>query len=610
MNKEFVGINGGYFKFQGRFFFPVGVNYLSSIHDCRMWREWDPVELSADFAKMKQLGINTARIFFFWNDLEPRPGKYNSLILSRFAAIVKLAKKNQILLHPSLLNGTLAAPQWTPAWAIGKSIYSGEMIARLGRLAQWLVKRFKDEPQIFAWDVSNEPAYWEEPKDPEWSAHWVRKIITAIRAVDKNHLVTVGLDQHNINGESRFEVEPTVSCQDFVCTHTYLRLLADNEGALAFRSTYFHGYAVKFSRMKKPVLLQEFGLSTGANSEQEQKCFYEMALYSSLLNGAAGVLPWSWRDELRCDRHPYNQRFPMSRYGIIRLDGVPKPAAFAMRKFGRLIRDFSAIVQDQAQVAIVLPPNIYNVEVSKWVFNAFILSKMAGLDPEIIRAGENISGYKLLVLPNFFGHKYTLLDEFEDFVKKGGTIYCSLGPGYIPLRRLEKFVKEILGLELSSSPINDPENKKITVTFFPRKLTLKYESPRKVCYHPFIKGSGKVLASDSSGKPALILNHRGRGTVISSILPLENFLANKPLVYEKGDETYRIYGYAAELAGVNSFCQCLSPYIEIGGFRGGNRPITLAINHTDKNISTIIIKKGKEIPINFLPFEIKMLGQE
>ncbi len=612
MSESFFRIKNNYFQYNDKFFYPVGVNYITSKHDCRMWREWEPDELDKDFSHMKNLGINVVRLFLFWQDLEPKPGEYNDEILDRFAKVVKIAKKNEIFLHPSILNGTLAAPGWHPIWSIGKSIYSEEMIEKATKIVKWIVKRFKNETQIFAWDLSNEPSAWEEPRDPEWSKNWVKSLLKAIKDVDGNHLVTVGLEQDNITGSSRFEFESTVSYQDFISMHTYPLLQAKGESVLDFRNTYFHAYAINFSQLGKPVLLQEFGLSTGDNSENEQGGFYEMVLYSSLINGAAGVLPWSWKDELRCDRHPYNQRFPMSRYGIIRLDDTEKLAVSKIKKFQKFISNFTNFSPYEKKVAILLPPNIYNYEVSKWVFNCFILAKMSGMNPCIIRdCGDNIFKYNVLILPNFFSHNYTVLNSLRNFIKKGGSIFCSLGPGYIPIKKLDDFCKEVLGIEFSSEISQIKDTEKITMLqsapSLLKDLTFEYSLTSTLPYHPSLNINGIILANDSKNRPALILKEHENSLVLTSLLPIEYFLSNQPNIYEKGDMTYKIYEYLAELTGVKDSPRCQNPFVEIGMLKNKDRRVIVAINHLNQQISTNIEIDKREISLNFLPYEAKVI---
>ena len=620
-----------YFRIKDKFFFPVGVNYLPSGHDCRMWREWDPEEIERDFRKMARLGINTVRIILLWPDFEPEPGRYDREAIGRLEEIVEIAKRNGIKLLPTLVTGDLAGVKWVPSWAIGKSIYSAEIIERQCGLVRKIVGRFKDEPVIFAWDLSNEPAYWEEPSDSQWAAGWTRSLAETIRKVDRNHPITVGLDQHNINGESRFRIEPVAPYLDFFSIHTYPKFLPQGEFPLSFRGTYFPAYCIRFCQMEKPVLLEEFGLSSGTFSEEEVGAYYEVVMFSALMNGGAGVMSWSWSDETRSDRYPYDERFPMTCYGITRADGTEKPAAFRMRDFSRVVRDISPFEVREGEVGLLLPTNVYNPDVGRATFNCFVICKMAGLSPKIVRKGEGLRTFKLLVVPFLFSHKYTT-DDIRDFIETGGTVLCSLGPGYVPLRKLNQFLREALKLEVEPKASQvEGELTLRTSSALPsgvRNLTLCYDAEEGIAYHPVKRTGGDVLAEDSQGNPAIVYSKCGGGRAITSVLPLEHLLASKAYAYERGDETYRIYRYGAELAGLETPLVVESPFVEVGALVSEGGELLVFVNHLSKAVSTgarthfrgfclreIYRGEGKRMKIgadgkfklNLAPYETKIL---
>ncbi len=597
MNVKFTAIKENYFQYGGKFYFPVGVNYIPSSHDWRMWSEWDPEEIKRDFRHMKNLGINIVRVFLLWSDFEPEPGKYDERSLREFAVLIDMAKENGLKLIPTLV-GDAAGIKWVPIWAVGKSIYSKEIVEGQCALFKEIAKRCMDEVQILAWDLSNEPAYWEEPKRTDDATNWVGSLAQAIREVDENHLVTVGLDQHNvaggpdeykITGRTLFEVEPVVPYMDFISIHVYPLLLAPGEGSLDFRGTYFPAYAIKFCQLGKPVLLEEFGLSSGTVPEEEMAKHYEAVMFSSLINGAAGILSWSWIDELRCDRSPYNRRLPMSRYGIVRVDGTEKPAALKMREFAELVGSFSLIRLERSESALVLPTNIYNSEVGRGTFNSFILGKIAGLDSDIISEYEDLSRFKLLILPFFLSHKYIFLDKIRTFIENGGVAFCSLGPGYIPIKSLEDFLEEVLGIKVDPhvQPLEEQETLAVLQDTPPltKGDAFRYSDIKTIVYHPLIKTAGSVLAVDSRNKPALILNKYGNGCALTSILPIEYCLSNKPRVYEAGDQTYKIYEYLASLAGIKKFAKSQNPYVEVGTLRDKENCVVVVVNHLNRSLS-------------------------
>jgi beta-galactosidase GanA len=66
-----------YFTREGRAFLPTGAHWVPAKAALDWPIQWDPTEIEADFAKMRDLRFNTMRFDLFWAWFEPRPGSYN-----------------------------------------------------------------------------------------------------------------------------------------------------------------------------------------------------------------------------------------------------------------------------------------------------------------------------------------------------------------------------------------------------------------------------------------------------------------------------------------------------------------------------------------------------
>lgn len=62
--------------------------------------------------------------------------------------------------------------------------------------------------------------------------------------------------------------------------------------------------------------------------------------------------------------------------------------------------------------------------------------------------------------------------------------------------------------------------------------------------------SGKVIAVDQDGNPTLVSNTLGSGKTLLSAYPLEHYLSVVPAVFDKSEETHRIYAAFRDWAGV------------------------------------------------------------
>ena len=100
-----VSITGNYFSRAGRRFMPIGAHWVPAKTGLQWPLRWDEPDITADFAKMKDLGFNTVRFDLFWAWFEPRPGAYNPEAFSQFDTLVRLAHEFEIYLHPTLFIG-------------------------------------------------------------------------------------------------------------------------------------------------------------------------------------------------------------------------------------------------------------------------------------------------------------------------------------------------------------------------------------------------------------------------------------------------------------------------------------------------------------------------
>jgi hypothetical protein len=179
------------------------------------WREeWRKV--AADFAEIKALGANAVRVHLQLANFMNSADQPNAENLERLGELLSLAERTGLYLD---LTGLACyhkrdVPTWYDA---------------LDRSARWDVQaRFwravaeacKDSPAVFCYDLMNEPILpGEKKKETEWltgelggkyfvqrialdlagqtrievARDWVKKLAGAIREVDKQHMITVGV---------------------------------------------------------------------------------------------------------------------------------------------------------------------------------------------------------------------------------------------------------------------------------------------------------------------------------------------------------------------------------------------------------------------------------
>ncbi len=98
-----VQLDGNYFTRDGQRFLVLGAHWVPAKAAMQWPLQWDPQDIEADFAQMARMGFNTVRLDLMWAWFEPRPGDYNPEAFAQFDALLALAHKYHIYLHPSLV---------------------------------------------------------------------------------------------------------------------------------------------------------------------------------------------------------------------------------------------------------------------------------------------------------------------------------------------------------------------------------------------------------------------------------------------------------------------------------------------------------------------------
>jgi hypothetical protein len=246
--------------------------------------EWDTVV--ADFREMKALGGNVVRIHLQVGRFLAAADKPNAENLRRLARLVRLAEDTGLYLDVTGLGCYHKAE--VPAW------YDA-----LDEAARWDVQaRFwkeiaavcKGSPAIFCYDLMNEPVIGGADPEKDWlpgkplggkhfvqritvnpkgrsnteiAAAWVAKLAAAIRSVDDQHLITVGVipwAQVFKGAKPLFYAPEVCGPLDFVSVHFYPKA-GDVEESLA---------ALKVYDVGKPLVVEEiFPLHAGVEETEE-----------------------------------------------------------------------------------------------------------------------------------------------------------------------------------------------------------------------------------------------------------------------------------------------------------------------------------------------------
>ncbi|MBX3413738.1 MAG: cellulase family glycosylhydrolase [Pirellulales bacterium] len=233
----------------GQPFVPWGFNYDHDeqgrlIED--YWvEEWPKIE--ADFAEMRALGANVVRVHLQLARFLDGPDRPSDAALRQLARLVRLAEQQRMYLDITGLGCYHRAD--VPAWY--DDLSEAERWQAQAVFWRAVARTCAASPAIFCYDLMNEPVVpgqggrrqdWlgpafagkhfvqfitRETRDRprvEVARAWTRHLVSAIREVDGEHLITVGLVPWSLDrpgltsGFTPREIAPEI---DFVSVHLY-----------------------------------------------------------------------------------------------------------------------------------------------------------------------------------------------------------------------------------------------------------------------------------------------------------------------------------------------------------------------------------------------------
>lgn len=137
---------------------------------------------------------------------------------------------------------------------------------------------YKDEPSIMAWQICNEPRPFAKENAPKF-AGWLSKTARLIKRLDNNHLVSTGSEgiygcESNEHTCEFIHGDPNI---DYMTIHIWplnwgwaSRKTPDNdiEKACLKADEYIELHAEMSRRIKKPLVIEEFGFCRRNNSNE------------------------------------------------------------------------------------------------------------------------------------------------------------------------------------------------------------------------------------------------------------------------------------------------------------------------------------------------------
>lgn len=339
----FVTVGPDGFTLAGRPYFPLTVNYGLSIRMMGedLWpcpspayrehevhpptREGDLRDLRADMALIKEMGFNSVRLGFGAH----RDPEGCILAVSdwSFDTITCLSDGGRYERYLQALDTAMDAV----ADAGLKAVVLLEIDPDEKHTEEHFIRiaeHFKQDPTILAYDLFNEPLYFDEAHRPKSE---VRRITRHWRAIMSEHapdqLYTIGL----VGLREVFSWDPAVIDADFLSFHPY-----EHEPGQVLSEMHWYREHVKL-----PWIIGETGVPADNDSVpyEEQSTFARSTMQQALACGAAGYSWWQYKDVSWAKFHS-NFMGVLARGGTTRtatgdhqVEGIRKPVWEVFRSF-------------------------------------------------------------------------------------------------------------------------------------------------------------------------------------------------------------------------------------------------------------------------------------
>lgn len=321
---------------------PVGFNYVpaNAINQLEMWQadSFDPVTIDRELGWARKYRFNTVRVFLhnlLWD-------QDSEGLLRRMDQFLAIADKHKIKVMFVLLDDV-----WDPEPRLGKQrepipfTHNSGWVQAPGKAilgnydaqqtlkpyVQGVMRRFANDPRVYAWDIYNEPgndnssSYPNELKEKKTFSLQMMKLVFAwAREVNPSQPLTVGVWKVDITDKATGEQMPltlldpisrlAVEASDFISIHNY-----NSVGKFSEINRYF-------SQFGRPVICTEY-LARGGNNLADTLPEFAAkdigAMHWGWVSGKSQTIyPWSSFTKVAFTREP-----ELWHHDFLRPDGSP-----------------------------------------------------------------------------------------------------------------------------------------------------------------------------------------------------------------------------------------------------------------------------------------------
>ncbi|MFJ4436675.1 cellulase family glycosylhydrolase [Streptomyces sp. NPDC088923] len=579
----------------------IGANFWSRTGGPLMWRSYDPAVIEQELAVLAEHGLDLTRSFFYWPDLMPTADALDEKTLEHFADFLDQHSAAGMRTIPTLVIGHMSGENWDPSWRHGRDLYGDVfMVGRQAWMGRELARRFGAHPAVAGWLVSNEMPIYGDPVDRgnDTTDHthvtaWAQLVVDGLRAGGATQPVSLGDGAWGVEVTGRdngFRVRELAPLVDFMGPHVY-RMETDR-----VRQHLNAAYICELLDFTdKPVIMEEFGVTTDFVSEENAGHYYRQLLHNTLLAGASGWIAWNNTDyDDIHEQPPYSHHAFELHFGITDAAGKPKAPLRELRDFRAVLDrvELPKLRRPDAKAALVVSSYLekqYPFTMpadAQLVFDTarqgYVAAREADLAVGFAREADGVPedcalylapSVKQLLSPTW--HQFTRLAE------GGATVYVSYCSGTHDTQRGPWWagVDKLFGVrhQLRYGQVTPIEDETVTFTFaedfggiaagtelsFPAAGTINSRA-----FLPVEPDGAEVVATDAHGRPALLRRRIGTGSLVLCTYPVEHMAADR--MGANPEDTHRLYEALAAEAGVRADVRVTDP-----------RVLTAELHHED-----------------------------
>jgi endo-1,4-beta-mannosidase len=550
----------------------LGANFWSRTGGPLMWRDYDPAVVTEELGVLKAHGLTMTRSFFYWPDFMPDPREIDEKMADRFADFLDRHAELGMTTIPTLIVGHMSGQNWDPAWRNGRDLYADVwMVGRQAWFAAQMVQRYAAHPAVAGWLVSNEmPIYGGSTSDHEIVSAWAQLIRDAVRSAGGHQPFSLGDGAWGIEvtgHDNGFRLTEIAELTDFLGPHVY------PVGDDAVRQKYAAALACELAgTFGKPVVMEEFGVSSDFADDAHAAAYYRHVLYNTLLAGATGWIAWNNTDLDLAGQDPYRHHAFELNFGLTDAQGTPKATLGEMREFAATLEAVGRYARADTDTALIVSSYLDTqypftspgapAAISKALHQSYVSARLADLPPRLTRESDGIEpGAWLYLAPSVKQLLASTADTLQSLADKGACVYVSYSAGDVAWHRGPSYgrMNDLFGVRHHldvglADPISD-EVVEFTFTRdfggLPRGTTLAFRAggnEHSRAYLPVTGTTAEVIATDAHGRPALLCRQTGRGSLVLCTYPVEYMSGVTPRV--NPDATVALYGALAVHAGV------------------------------------------------------------